>query len=456
MASTPIELGALLDRWVSAGQAGVVETPAALTVSRLDAALARELALSGPQIGWEIDLQDSAGEPIALAEIEDDLGPFIGTVRKDVDGADRRILTCSGLAQALRESPEGGIWHVACSQIPFSSGTTSFNPWGAGDVFSPSAEVKSPLDIVREASEARLVPADIRKWLLRSDVTEVLWSDLAFQIFAEVSAPILVRSLATEVSGKESLIFSGPPRLNLPMRETALLRELEMTGYRHLRAAVAWVYEDRASTEQRHALLAAEIARSVKREEKIGEAFQKAGKDILEGARLAFQLSQSDLSREAIKAQADLRKAIADDTAKAAESTRTLSGAIAVAIATGTALVAARSTGQAEPWVLSVVACVVAGYLAVVALSGWLHLRLQSQLREQWRRRFYRFVPADDYEAMVTEPARAAERPYHLVAAVAVIVALVLGWMAYEIGGSRSFKPPSAPSPPPPAPGRSP
>lgn len=451
MASTPIELGALLDRWASAGQVGVVETAAALTISRLDAASARELMLSGPRIGWPIDLHDAAGEPVAVAEIEDDLGPFIATVRKDVEGADRRVLTRAGLAQALKEGAEGGIWHIACGQIPFASGTTSFNPWGAGDVFSPSAEVKSPLDIVREASEARLVPADIRKWLLRSDVSDVLWADLAFQVFAETSAPILLRSLATEVGGREAIIFSGPPRLNLPMRENTLFSELDLEGYRNLRAAVAWVYEDRASTEQRHALLAAEFARSVKREERIGEVIRTAGKDVLEGARLAFQLSQSDLSREAIKAQADLRKAIADDTAKAADSTRTISGAIAVAIATGIALVAARSTGQAEPWVLSIIACVVAVYLVAVAVSGWLHLRLQGQLREQWRRRFYRFVPAEDYKAMVTQPARAAELPYHLVAAAAIVVAIVLGVMAFTVIGSRvdaGAAPSPSPAPP--------
>src|SRR3546814_2703698 len=108
---------------------------------------------------------------------------------------------------------------------------------------------------------------------------------------------------------------------------------------------------------------------------------------------------------------------------KAAEGTRSLSGAVAVAIATAITLVAARSTGAAEPWVLSLVAVVVAGYLVVVAVSGWTHLNLQRKLRDQWRRRFYRFVPADDYDAMVTRPARSAERPYHLVAMMALIVA---------------------------------
>src|SRR3546814_18685566 len=118
---------------------------------------------------------------------------------------------------------------------------------------------------------------------------------------------------------------------------------------------------------------------------------------------------------------------------KAAEGTRALSGAVAVAIATAITLVAARSTGAAEPWVLSLVAVVVAGYLVVVAVSGWTHLNLQRKLRDQWRRRFYRFVPADDYDALVTRPARSAARPSTLVPIMASFVAASLVCLAFTV-----------------------
>src|SRR3546814_5376266 len=117
-----------------------------------------------------------------------------------------------------------------------------------------------------------------------------------------------------------------------------LVQELDLEGYRNLQAAVSWVYEDIASTEQRHALFAAEFARSVSREEPIGKAFWAAGRDVLEGSRLAFQLSQSNLSREAIKAQGDLRRAIADDMSKEAEGRSSPSGSVAVGIATANTL----------------------------------------------------------------------------------------------------------------------
>ena len=326
------------------------------------------------------------------------------------------------------------MWQIASARAPFATGRTAFNPWGGGDVFAPAADTKSPLDIVREGSETRLVPPDICKWLVRGAVSEALWRDAAFRTFAAASAPPLIRSLASEVVGDSTVIFNGPPRLSTTLSAGHLLaRDLGFEGYRNLQAAVAWVYEDKASAEQRHALFAAEFARSITRDEAVGHAFELAGRDLLEGSRLAFQLSQSDLSREAIKAQGDLRRAIADDTSKAAEGTRTLSGAIAVAIATGITLIAARSIGTTPPWVLSLIAYVIAGYLVVVAGSGWAYLVLQRSLREQWRRRFYRFVPTDDYEAMVRRPAWHAELPYHFVAAVALVVAVALAWMAYTV-----------------------
>lgn len=426
---TPIELGELLDGWAENNRVRLVETRAALTVSRLRSADARELALAVDRLAWPTDFHDSAGEAISAEDLDDELGPFVGTICKPAEGADRRILTTNGFVQALDQNTEG-VWQVARVTTAFVTGTASFNPWGEGDVFAPSAEMKSPLELVREGSEVRIVPPDIRKWLVRGAVSEALWADRGFQVFLAASVGSLVSSLASEVSRDGSVVFVGPPRLNMPLDGSDLVRHLELQGYRNLQAAVAWVYEDRATAEQRHALFAAEFARSVTRTEKVSGALRSAGRDILEGARLAFQLSQSDLSREAIKAQGDLRKAVADDTSKAADSARTLAGATAVAIATGIALVAARSTATTQPWVLSLVAAVVAVYLVVVAVSGWAHLRLQSKLREQWRARFYRFIPEDDYRAMVLRPASAAELPYHLIGVVALMVSAALGWAA--------------------------
>lgn len=430
MTSSPNELGALLDNWIDDGRAQVLEGAANVTVTGLTVALAQELFAALVALAWPRELFDAAQEPAGVDDLDEDMGPFRLTFVKPAAGVDTRMLTRSGFTEALKGETLG-VWQLAFCNASFSSGLASFSPWGQGDVFAPATETKSPLDLVREGSEARLVPADVRKWLVRGRVNSELWQDAAFAIFASLSAPALLRSLASEVVGPSALVFNGPPRLNLALPGD-VLDKLGLVGFTALLKAVAWVYEDRSSAEQRHALFAAEAARSITRAEPIGEAFASAGSDILEGARLSFQLSQSEISREAIKAQGDLRKSIADDTAKAAEGTRTVAGAIAVAIATGVGLVAARTTTTAEPWVLSLVAAIVGLYLAAVAISGWMHLGLQRRLRSQWRNRFYRFIPADDYKAMVTDPAKDAERPYHVMAGIALVVAAALFWLSFS------------------------
>lgn len=70
-----------------------METAPAITVSRLDAISAAELLEAARRLGWAFELHDQAGEPAGAAEIEEAFGPFVGTIYKAIDGADRRVLT---------------------------------------------------------------------------------------------------------------------------------------------------------------------------------------------------------------------------------------------------------------------------------------------------------------------------------------------------------------------------
>lgn len=422
MTPTAIAFGKLLDSWGVEGRVSILEGRTAITLSALngqDATIVRRIV---KEIFWTFEIEDEAGEDVSEDALNEGTGTYILTLHKVVEGADQRILTKDGFALALKNGAEG-ICQVACLQVPFSTGIASFVAWGHGDLFAAATPTKRPIDIVRETGGSRLVPSDIRTWLTRSEISDENWNDPAFQVFVCMSAPALVRSICSEAVGSDLLVFGGPPRAKLAISDKALSGDLGLIGYQNLRRMVAWTYELAEAAEQRHSLLTVEIARSAGRNETIGQLFSHVGRDIYEGARLAFQLSLSDMSREAIKAQGDLRKAIAEDTAKASESVRSLAGAMAVAIATSIGLVAARATGASEPWVLSAVGLVAALYLIAVAVTGWSFLHLQDQLRQQWRTRFYRFVPEPDYVAMVVDPARAAAKTYNFVGVIAVLVA---------------------------------
>jgi hypothetical protein len=430
MTSNLIALGKLLDEWEDSGRIGIVESEGSITIGKLSSDDATEIGTHVASLAWEIEISDEAGEAHSTSELEDDLGPYRATIHKKSDGPGIRLLTKKGFGDFLANDKIEGICELSFATVAFASGLASFCPIGTADLFSPANQTKSPKELVRSASNENFVPRDIRGVILRNEVSEVLWSDCAFQVFAKFSAPRLVCALASEVFGNNEVAFLGPPRAAWSLDLNNLTGDLTALGFENLQSAASWIYEDISTSEQRHAMYASEFAMSANRLDLIGHAFSTMGRDILNGARLAFQLSQSELIRETIKTQGELRKSIVDDTTKAAETCRSLVGATAVAIATGISLVAARAASTAEPWVLSAVAFIVAIYLFVVTLSGWAQLNVQRSLREQWRKRLYRFIPDDDYNEMVLKPTKAAEGPYHLIGAASLLVCALLAGAA--------------------------
>jgi hypothetical protein len=431
MLSSTISLSEQLDSWVVAGSVTVVETVQAITVGRLSATQAEILFEGFEAVDWPMQLTDAAHEIIDREELTEVPGPFIAVIQKPFEGVNR-VLTLEGLSQLLSKPAFAGEWQVVPCQTSFATGLAAIHPWGHGDLFSPAPEKKSPRDIVRERAVDRRVPIDVRAWLVRGEVGLQAWADPAFRTFARLAAPALVRVIASETDGPGVVTFSGPPRITICFDEATLVDALDHSAFSSLQACANWVYENSTTTEQKHALLSAEIARSIPRGVDFAAAFRMISVDALDGAKLAFQLSQSDVSRDALKAQADLRKSIADDTAKIAEATRTLTGALALAVATGLGLVTAKATATGDPKILSGVSIIASLYVLAVALSGWFYLGNQDRLRAQWRKHFYRFIPDEDYRQMVTDPVRDAGWPYHFVGVIALIVALGLAGFAFN------------------------
>jgi hypothetical protein len=65
-------------------------------------------------------------------------------------------------------------------------------------------------------------------------------------------------------------------------------------------------------------------------------------------------------------------------------------------------------------------------YVVATIASGRQFVRIQRDLRDQWRDRLYRFIPAPEYEKMVTGPAKRAEDAFHLAAFISAVLALAL------------------------------
>lgn len=403
----------------------LTETPTALTIAALSSANLMQLYPLLINIGWEFEIVDSAGECADQSMITPDYELFIVTIEKPKNSDVLQIVTISGLRDFLVQERNDLAWEIATLTTPFATMSTNFLPWGSSSIFIPAPATKSPRQLVKDHSVSLRVPGDIRIWMLRASASEQLWCDLAFQAFADLSAQALMRALAAEIKSDGSLLFKGPPHTQLNPPRNGAAKELKLDGYNALRTAAAWVYENGAEAEQRHGLFTAEFGRTHPTETEPAIAFARISPNVLEGARLAYQLSLSDLTREAIKAQGDLRKAVADDTAKLADNTRQVVTSVAAALAACIGLIATKIGTTAPHWALQGVAIIAAVYVASIVVSGWIFMRVQQDMRRKWRSRLYRFIPDVDYKAMVLDPCQRAETMFTITAVGGGIVAAI-------------------------------
>lgn len=414
-----------VDGLAARGLATITETPAALTVAGLAAPNAQTLVPLLTALNWVFQIADSAGEVADPAQLSADYAPFIVTVTKPRTEDALQIVTLAGFRAFLSEERSDPVWQVATLSISFATLATDVRPWHSVEIFSPAAPTKSPRELVRENNLPPLAPADIRTWILRSAASNEQWADTAFQAFADLSAQALMKSLAGEIKGDGSLLFRGPPHTLLDAPTTGAVRDLGLKGFNDLRDAAAWVYENGVEAERRHGLFVAELGANHPPIAITALTFARVTANVLQGARLAYQLSLSDLTREAIKAQSDLRKAVADDTAKLADNTRQVAMALAATLATSVGLIAAKIGTTTPGWVIQALALVAVFYVAAVIISGWIFMHLQRDMRQKWRTRLYRFVPDPDYRAMVLDPAARAEAMFSVVAGAGAIVAVL-------------------------------
>ncbi|RWO42808.1 MAG: hypothetical protein EOS11_14555 [Mesorhizobium sp.] len=378
---------------------------------------------------WEFDVEDSSQSNVDEKQITSTYAPYRISARKPAPPTDVIQMVCRvGLAQLFRLPPRGSrVWAATLAQ-PFETISVRISPWGDNAVFRPQRLQADPRRVVRETGSSRLVEADLSRWLLRRD-SPLPWDDRTFQTWARLSATALLRSLASEIV-EGVLVFRGPPTKRLEEDSPDPLRNLERDGFALLQDCCLWVVENDREHEGRHGLFATEFARSVATGSSIGTNFRKDGRDALEGAKIAYQFGLSEISRDALRAMSDLRKAVSDEAAKLTESTRQLAMAVAGAMFGGIGLVIARlavpTPGNALSVAIFLIGIVLVLYVVAIIYTGVQFMGLQKRLREQWRSRLYRFLPENDYQAMVQKPADDAEDGFKQAAWFSGLLAFIL------------------------------
>lgn len=408
-----IALAEAIDRLVETKQAYVVESESAATVSALSAEHASELKALCEPLGWSVDLFDSAGELWVSVEAPDsNFAPFRIVIQKPAAPANTlQLLSNNAFAQWLESGHAASRWHIARFTGSSVVGVRVIQSWEGMQEPAVLATTKSPRALVKEFSNVRRVPEDVRYWLASAPEADD-FAQPATQIWVRAASAALINCLPEEIDADNgTLKFRGPPRLTLS-RFDATTDTLDHATFSTLLEVTRWVFENEREAEMRHILLAAELARAGMAAESTPTFLCQHLAHAWESAQIAYQMAIAETGRDTLKVLSDLRKAVTEETAKLSDVSRQLTGSVAAAVATGIGLIAVRVAAKAPAELIVTVMFVVALYITMVILSGVQFMRLQRQLRKDWQHRLYRFLPDAEYMRMVAAPTGQAERSF--------------------------------------------
>lgn len=422
-------LGQVIDLLALQESAFVLETVSAITVSNLDHASVGLILRENEELNWTIVLFDGADEACTVESADVNMEPFRLIISKPVDPANvLQIVTLEGLRKFLSSNSENSKWYVAGLTERVVTFGRALCPWGDTFSFAPRPALKSPRSLVKEYTGDRTVPADIGLWMLQ-DLEFVFSETPAYLIWKSASIKAIACSIASEIDHENaSLKFSGSVKLSLKMPDdiNGLSSKFSAKQFNNLQIAIAWIFENDREAESRHILLATEIARTSNADAEFVGCLGGQILSSLDGAKIAYQMMLSDLSKDTLKSLGDLRKAINEEVAKVTDATRQLVAGIAGALTVGFGLIAARMTTNTSPLLISSVMIVVAVYVGVLIFSGVQFIKIQRSLREEWQFKIYRFLSSTDYKKMVSDPASRSENTFIVSAVLSGVAVGVL------------------------------
>jgi hypothetical protein len=435
MSSLIPKLASLLDAWSDTGRALLTETPSEIVANNLSAADADEVSKLCSQLGWAIVIEDGAQNETPREHLSDDFAPFRIVMSKpgDVAGPDR-LVTNTALASLLDEEEVPSVLRLVQCLHPFETRSIRIAPFDDAVATYAAMPSGAPRRVVREIDTRRQVTQEIGRWLLRQ-TDKMPLADPAFLAWAGLAEPKVMHAMANEVE-PGTLVFRGPPLVRL-MLEHQPNAGWDPERFLALQDAGNWVYEEPRELDMRHGLYAAEIARAAGSDRDARSMFKRVARAALESARIAYGLSISQVSRDTLRALADLRKAVSDESSKLADSTRTMAGAVATALFAGLGLILTRVTASTPKPAVIVLTVVLALYVGSVIWSGAKFIGIQREIRRQWRTKLYAFLSQSEYDDMVGRPAAQAEAGFRLAAILggtltALMVAFVIGFIWLE------------------------
>jgi len=225
-----------------------------------------------------------------------------------------------GWADSLHDVDNVRVAEMA-SDATFTTCRSRFQTWTLDPpaAFAAVEPLRDPRISAQDFTQANVVVADIRPWLVTgaphaTGPTYGAWRALASRR--------LIAALSDRVSlegGKILYYFGGPPSCQFSLDDAQADALFD-----RLTAGATWVFvEGHRDTDTRHLLLANEWARTFRKEKLL-----EVGDGALDSAKGAYSAYVKAGSKETLKAIADLRKAVVDETQKVSQRAQDLAGAM--------------------------------------------------------------------------------------------------------------------------------
>ena len=320
------------------------------------------------------------------------------------------------------------------AQETFSTLMARFEGWTV-DAGAPYASAEplacSPQKLARTYGNEEVVCADLRPWLLLRAPSV---PGKAYAQWNQLASRWVLAALSNEVSvtgGITTYVFTGPPK-----RLVEAPAQFDDTLANELQAAANWVYVQGRDPEARHILFSNELARAHKE-----PVLTHVVKSSLESAESGYNAHVKSGSRETLKALADLRKAVFEETQKISQRAQDLAGSlwkdVAIAAAPFVLKVFPDTAKATEPVMMAALPVAAAVFLtfsfSVQVYINHRFFKNQDTSRDVWKRALAIALSAGEIKKLSEEPVAQSLRDYKRVRLAVFVVYLALVVMLLSV-----------------------
>ena len=405
--------------------------------------------LYDPEIGG--DLEDD--EPFDPART------VLVTIRKSVVDGDAVFVFATAAIQHIQSGAPARL--VACLELDARAGFLcrglKVEPWVLEAPLEVPAETVpiNPRKLVKDFVPEREIADDLSPWLRIQ--APALKSSL-YEAWSAQAARRLLGSLvnaALQEDGEIWLQANGPPMLRVPAAAMHL-----RDGLDELLAGTEWVYLAGEDRDARHLIFAVELARATRPDMPFREGIRQAR----EAAITTYAAHVQSASRETLKALADLRKTVIDETQKVTQRAQDLTSGLWRDVAVSAAPFVIKILGDTAKQPNGAVSAgfyfAAAAFVAVSFGLQWringVYLTNQREARSKWFETLYAVISSGERKTIAEDPITKAEAGYretrNVIAVIySVLVVILVSFGAATLSGAAVKAPPSPAAEAPPA-----